>query len=230
MNSKLKSVLVVAAHPDDEVLGCGGTIAKLSKKGFNVNLVFISDGVSSRKMSKKTLIKQIAKRRKACLKASKILGTKKPTFYDLPDNALDTVPLLKIVKLISENIKKHKPSIVYTHTSDDLNIDHHIVNKAVVTACRPLKGSSVKTLLFFEIPSSTEWQITEKKKYFSPNWFEDITKELNKKIRALKAYKEELRSWPHPRSIKGVKSLAEWRGATAGYNAAEGFLLGRKIK
>jgi N-acetylglucosamine malate deacetylase 1 len=229
MKSKNKSLLVVAAHPDDEVLGCGGTIAKFKKKGFTINILFLSDGVSSRKISKKTYIKEIKIRRNACLKACKILGSNKPVFNDLPDNSLDSVPLLKVVKIIEKSINKFKPNIIFTHYFGDLNIDHQIVNKAVVTASRPQNKNPVKTILFFEIPSSTEWQISKKRKQFSPNWFEDISKELNKKIQAINCYKDELRKWPHPRSVKGIKSLANWRGATAGFDAAEAFVLGRKL-
>ena len=223
------SVLVVAAHPDDEVLGCGGTIKKITKMGIKVNIMFLSDGVSSRKMGQKKFKSEISNRRKACIKACKILGAKKPVFYNFPDNALDTVPLLKIVKLIEYNLKKHKPETIYTHYSNDLNIDHSIVNKAVITACRPIKKNSVKTLLFFEVPSSTEWQIASKKNQFFPNWFENIEKELKTKIKALKIYKKEMRQWPHPRSSRGIKALAEWRGATSGCKAAEAFILGRKV-
>ena len=229
MFKKRKSVLVVAAHPDDEVLGCGGTIAKLSKRGFKVNVIFISDGVSSRSMTKKKYLIQLRNRQKSCLRACKILGLTKPIFYNLPDNALDSVPLLNIVKIIEKHISKIKPEIIFTHFYNDLNIDHQIVNKAVITSCRPQRKTSVKTLLFFEIPSSTEWQGSKSKNIFNPNWFEDIDAELNLKIKALKAYKNELRNWPHPRSIKGVKALATWRGASAGFGAAEAFILGRKI-
>ena len=150
-----KKILIVAAHPDDEVLGCGGLIAKLSKKKVKVNILIISDGISSRKISKSEFVKEIKNRRAACKKACKILGAQMPIFYDLPDNQLDSVPLLKIIKIVDNVILKHKPETVLTHSNDDLNIDHQIVNKAVVTACRPQKNSSVKTLLFFEIPSST---------------------------------------------------------------------------
>ena len=223
-----KVALVVAAHPDDEVLGCGGMIAKLSKKNVKVNILIISDGISSRKISKSEFVKEIKNRRAACKKACKILGAQMPIFYDLPDNQLDSVPLLKIIKIVDNVILKHKPETVLTHSNDDLNIDHQIVNKAVVTACRPQKNSSVKTLLFFEIPSSTEWQINRKKDFFAPNWYEDISKTIKFKLKALKAYQVELRKWPHPRSIRGIKALAEWRGATAGYKAAEAFVLGRK--
>ena len=225
---KKKNILVISAHPDDEVLGCGGTIAKLSKKGIKVNVLFISDGVSSRNVDKKQFEKKIKLRRSASKKSCKILGTQPPIFNSFPDNQLDSVPLLSIIKVIEKTIQRYKPNTIFTHYGNDLNIDHKIVCQAVTTACRPQKNNSVKTLLFFEVPSSTEWQISSKKKSFTPNWFEDISKTILQKLKSLKAYKDELRQWPHPRSLKGVKALAQWRGATAGYKAAEAFILGRK--
>lgn len=229
MMKKKKSVLIVAAHPDDEVLGCGGTIAKLSSSGSKINILFLSNGEDSRKTSKSEMKKKILKRKNAAKLASKILGSNKPNFADLSDNQLDSYPLIKIIKIIEKNIKKYKPSIIYTHFKNDLNIDHQIANRAVTTACRPQKNSSVKSLFFFEVPSSTEWRIDTKNKIFNPNWFEDITKTKNKKLLALKAYKSELRKWPHPRSLKGVSALFTWRGASVGVDAAEAFMLGRKI-
>ncbi len=226
---KKKSVLIVAAHPDDEVLGCGGTIAKLSSLGLNINILFLSNGEDSRIASKLEIKKRILKRKNAAKLASKILGSKSPNFADLSDNQLDKYPLIKIIKIIEKNIKKYKPSIIYTHFKNDLNIDHQIVNRAVITACRPQKNSPVKSLFFFEVPSSTEWRIDSKKKIFNPNWFEDISKTKNKKLLALNAYKSELRKWPHPRSIKGVSALFTWRGASVGVDAAEAFMLGRKL-
>ena len=222
-------MLIVAAHPDDEVLGCGGTIAKLSSSGSKINILFLSNGEDSRKTSKSEMKKKILKRKNAAKLASKILGSNKPNFADLSDNQLDSYPLIKIIKIIEKNIKKYKPSIIYTHFKNDLNIDHQIANRAVTTACRPQKNSSVKSLFFFEVPSSTEWRIDTKNKIFNPNWFEDITKTKNKKLLALKAYKSELRKWPHPRSLKGVSALFTWRGASVGVDAAEAFMLGRKI-
>ena len=229
MMKKKKSVLIFAAHPDDEVLGCGGTIAKLSSSGSKINILFLSNGEDSRKTSKSEMKKKILKRKNAAKLASKILGSNKPNFADLSDNQLDSYPLIKIIKIIEKNIKKYKPSIIYTHFKNDLNIDHQIANRAVTTACRPQKNSSVKSLFFFEVPSSTEWRIDTKNKIFNPNWFEDITKTKNKKLLALKAYKSELRKWPHPRSLKGVSALFTWRGASVGVDAAEAFMLGRKI-
>ena len=221
-----KKILVVAAHPDDEVIGCGGTIAKLKKQGNEIHVLFIADGESSRNV--KNLSNLILKRKKSATKASKVLGIKKIYFCDLPDNKLDSLSRLSITKLVEKYLFKIKPHTVLTHFFGDLNIDHQIVSKAVITSCRPQKENSVKKLLFFEIPSSTEWQITNKKSnIFYPNWFEDITKTKNKKIKALKAYQSEMRKWPHPRSIKGINSLMQVRGATAGYKFAEAFVLGR---
>ena len=224
------SVLVIAAHPDDEVLGCGGTIAKLSKKGVKVNILFISNGVDSRNQKKTQTKIKILERKKAAKISSRILGAKKLSFANLSDNQLDKYPLLKIIKIVEKYIRKLKPKTIYTHYENDLNIDHQIVNKAVITATRPQKKSSVKNIFFYEIPSSTEWKIDTKSKIFNPNWFEDISLYKNKKFKALKAYKMELRQWPHPRSLKGIDALCSWRGATVGVEAAEAFMLGRKIK
>jgi len=231
MKKKDNSVLVVAAHPDDEVLGCGGTIYKLTKKGTIVNIIFLSNGVDSRTIKNKKLIKKkIDTRKLNAKKAAKILGANSPIFLDLPDNQLDKFPLLILVKKIEFFIKKLSPKTVYTHWGGDLNIDHQYAHNSVITACRPLKKCSVKNIFFFEIPSSTEWQIPHKKKFFfSPNWFEDISATENKKLRALKVYSSELKKWPHSRSLKGVKILAAWRGASAGVKSAEAFVLGRKI-
>lgn len=230
MKKNKSSVLVVAAHPDDEVLGCGGTIAKLSKEKNTVNVLFISNGEDSRDINKTIIKKKIKKRKNAAELAAKILGVTSNTFMDLLDNKLDTYPLLKIVKIIEKYIKKFKPDIIYTHFNNDLNIDHQIVNQAVLTACRPQKNSSVKNIFFFEVPSSTEWRVDKNSKIFNPNWFEDISLTKNKKIEALKAYRMEMKKWPHPRSEKAIRALYTWRGATVGLDAAEAFMLGRKIK
>ena len=132
-------ILIIAAHADDEVLGCGGTINKFSKMGAKIEVLFIADGVSSRDRRKKSLErKELLERKKSCKLATKILGINKITFLDLPDNQLDTIPLLKIVKKIEKKILSFKPEIIFTHFNNDLNIDHQIVNKATITACRPI--------------------------------------------------------------------------------------------
>ena len=142
---------------------------------------------------------------------------------------MDTVALLDITQAIESLITEHQPDTVFTHHAGDLNIDHRRMHEAVVTACRPQHGHPVKTLLCFEVLSSTEWQLPGSAPAFEPNWFVDISATLNRKMAALDAYAAELRDWPHPRSKQGVEHLAHWRGATVGVDAAEAFILGRKL-
>ncbi len=222
-----RSVLVVAAHPDDEVLGCGGTMRRLSESGVQVDVMFLSDGVSSRGDVVDPV--ELAERRANAVRASLILGAKQPTFHDLPDNQLDTVPLLTVCKMVEVKIAECQPDTIITHFGNDVNVDHRVVSEAVTVACRPQSWSPVKQILFFEVPSSTEWRMNNGVGTFVPNYFVDISAYLDHKLEALNCYASELRDWPHPRSIKAVKNLCEWRGATIGVNAAEGFMLGRNI-
>lgn len=222
----MTSILVVAAHPDDEVLGCGGYIAARVKSGDEVVVTFVSDGVTSR--DENLGIAEIETRRHAARSASQVLGVKDVSFGDFPDNKLDSVPVLEVIKTIESVIRRVQPSIVVTHFGGDLNIDHRIVNQAVVTSCRPTSGQCVKQIMFFEIPSSTEWQVPNEGEAFVPNWFEEISQTLELKVQALKMYEHELREWPHPRSVKAVEHLAHWRGASCGVDAAEAFVLGRR--
>lgn len=224
------SILILAAHPDDEVLGCGGTIAKYVDDGMIVNVAFLADGVLSRKGELADQQQELTSRRDAALKACGILGVKSVSFGDFPDNRMDTFPLLEITQAVEALIAKHLPDQVFTHHAGDVNVDHRRLHEATVTACRPQQGHSVKTLLCFEVPSSTEWQLPGSAPNFAPNWFVDISGTLERKLAALEAYKEELRPWPHPRSRKGVEHLAHWRGATVGVDAAEAFMLGRKLE
>ena len=224
-----KSILVIAAHPDDEVLGCGGTIAKLSDEGGIVNVVFLADGVTSRLGDQKEKHEQLIIRRRAAKKACEILGVESFSFGEFPDNRMDTVALLDITRAVETLIGEYQPEIVLTHHAGDINIDHRRLHEAVVTACRPLHRHPVKTLLCFEVPSSTEWQLPGSAPVFAPNWFVDISETLDRKLRALEAYTIELRNWPHPRSRLGTEHLAHWRGATVGVDAAEAFVLGRQL-
>jgi len=179
----MKNILVVAAHPDDEILGCGGTLFKYSKKT-SINMLFLSDGETSRKI--KNPKKNISKRKKSALKIGKLLGAKNIIFADFPDNQLDKISNLKIVKFIEKYIKKFNPDTILTHHFNDLNLDHKIVSNASITASRPLKQNKIKLILFFEILSSTEWQIGSNKKMFNPNWFEDISEQISVKKKWLK--------------------------------------------
>jgi LmbE family N-acetylglucosaminyl deacetylase len=225
----MKSILILGAHPDDEVLGCGGTIAKLADDGAAIHVAFLADGVFSRAGDQGSRQAELNARQAAARKACAILGVKTVFFGEFPDNRMDSVALLDIVKPIEELIAKYQPSTVFTHHAGDVNIDHQRVHNAVVTACRPQQGHPVETLLCFEVPSSTEWQLPGSAPVFAPNWFVDISDTLDRKLAALDSYAVELRAWPHPRSRQGVEHLARWRGATVGVDAAEAFVLGRQL-
>ncbi len=224
--------LIIAAHPDDEVLGCGGSMAKWSNNGHEVHVLIMAEGATSRDSNRNRENRKddLSELEKSAKEASKVLGIKPIELMDYPDNRMDSVDLLDVVKIIESYIEKIKPDVVVTHHSGDLNIDHQIVNKAVMTACRPQPENTVKRILSFEVPSSTEWQSTTINNSFIPNWFEDISDTLNLKLKALEAYQSEMREWPHARSIKAVEHLAKWRGATVGCEAAEAFMLIREVK
>jgi len=226
--SSLKQVLVVAAHPDDEVLGCGGTIARLVKSGAKVDVVFLTDGVGARICGSSVTRGCDRQLRGECAKrAAAILGIASVTNGEFPDNQLDSVSLLEVVQHIEAAVERLKPGTVFTHFSGDLNVDHQIASRAVSTACRPSSGSSVKNILEFEIPSSTDWRFSTTQNAFKPNIFIDISSEMITRATALRQYEEELRSWPHPRSLEACEHLAGWRGATVGVAAAEAFMLSR---
>jgi LmbE family N-acetylglucosaminyl deacetylase len=132
-----------------------------------------------------------------------------------------------VAQSIEELISRHRPDTVFTHHAGDVNVDHRLTHEAVVVACRPQPDATVRTLLSFEVPSSTEWQPPGSAIAFAPNWFVDVSDTLEIKLAALDAYQAEMRAWPHPRSREGVLHLARWRGATVGVAAAEAFVLGR---
>jgi LmbE family N-acetylglucosaminyl deacetylase len=217
----------VAAHPDDEVLGCGATIARFARDGFPVHVVLLADGETSRGVAASA---RVAGRKDAAERAGRAVGCSSVEVHELPDNRLDTVPLLDIVKLVEVAVSRVRPSIVLTHHGGDTNIDHVIVHNAVNAACRPLPEQTIGELLFFEVPSSTEWRPAHSGTPFVPNYFVDVTTTLNVKLEALRIYQDELRPFPHPRSIDAVEALAKWRGATAGVGAAEAFIIGRRIR
>jgi N-acetylglucosamine malate deacetylase 1 len=220
---KNKKVLVIAAHPDDEVLGCGGTINKLSKEKFNIKSIFFADGESSRNLNEKNSSK-ILKRKNNAKKAARILGYNKLDFYNFPDNRLYSVDFLKITQIIEKEISKFQPEIIFTHFENDLNLDHSILSKATTTACRPAKYRFLKKLLYFHVLSSTEWNFGKQEK-FNPNYFVDISKNINLKLKAMKCYHSEIKK-NHPRSIKGIEAFAKYNGSIIGVNYAEPFVVG----
>ena len=230
VNAVTGSALIIAAHPDDEALGCGGTIARWAERGVDIHLAFLADGVGARGEVHDTEQGALSDRRDAAYRAGKIMGAASVHCDDLPDNRLDSVLLLGITQRVEALIEQYQPDTVLTHHAGDLNIDHRRVHQAVMTACRPQPGHPVRTILCFEVPSSTEWQVPGGGEPFVPNWFEDITETLPQKLKALEAYAMEMRDWPHTRSIEAVEHLARWRGATAGVEAAEAFMVARCIR
>lgn len=219
---------MVAAHPDDEVLGCGGTIARHAKGGDEVYILILGEGVTSRGVEAEEMRGKIEELRRNARGAAAILGAKKIFTFDFPDNRFDTAPLLDIIKTIEKVKKEVDPEMVYTHHAWDLNIDHQVTFKSTLTAFRPLKGERVRKILSFEVPSSTEW-VAPGAGNFIPNLFVDISKTLNKKIEALKAYKGEIREYPHPRSPKALKTIAERWGSSVGLRYAEAFVVVREV-
>jgi len=226
-----KSVLVIAAHPDDEVLGCGGSIAWHADAGDHVQVLIVAEGATSRQQQRDRgqVDREFSDLARAAQKAGEILGAKGVELLDLPDNRLDSIDRLDLVKLIEAKIEHHQPKIVYTHHAGDVNIDHRRLHEAVVTACRPTPSHPVMRLLSFEVASSTEWQPPGSAPAFQPNWFVDISAQWDRKRLALEAYASEMRPWPHARSIQALEHLARLRGAQVGVEAAEAFCLLRQL-
>lgn len=225
----MAKILIVAAHPDDEILGCGGTIAKRIKEGDKVYTLILGEGITSRDKvrNEKKRENELKQLKKIAHKANKTIGVEEIFTYDIPDNRFDTMALLDIVKIIEKIKNKIKPDLVYTHHRNDLNIDHRITYNAVLTACRPIKKETVKEIYSFEVPSSTEWNFPYS---FNPNLFIDINKTINKKIKALKFYDGELKKFPHPRSKEAIKIIAKRWGSLSALNYAEAFEIIRIIK
>ena len=227
----VNQVLVVAAHPDDEVLGCGGAIARHVDSGDQVQVLIVAEGSTSRQQQRDRaqVVDELSALAKAAQVAGSILGAAGVELLDLPDNRLDSLDRLDLIKCIEERIDRHKPQVVYVHHVGDVNVDHCRLHQAVVTACRPTPGHVVRRLLSFEVASSTEWQPPGSAPAFQPNWFVDISDQWERKREALVAYSSEMRSSPHARSLEALEHLARWRGAQVGVEAAEAFCLLRQL-
>ena len=222
--------LVVAAHPDDEVLGCGATIARLVREGHQVFIGILGEGITSRYAPGEAERGLLDALHEDSRKVAQLLGATDLFAYDLPDNRFDTVPLLDVVKIVEQLLGTVKPDVVYTHHAGDLNIDHVVVNRAVLTAARPISRSDVREILTFEVPSSSEWSFGKLNSPFQPNVFVDITDTLSLKLRAMEIYESEARAFPHPRSPRALTALAETRGSAVGLPAAEAFEIVRSIR
>lgn len=215
-------ILIIAPHPDDEVLGCGGTIAKYGKKGDEVHLCIVTKAYTP-DWSEEFL----KKREEEIAQVVKLLGIKKTYFLDFPTVRLDTIPQQELMRSILKIIETVKPNTVYVPHWGDPVVDHRLVFEAASVATRPRPGSTVKKLLSYEILSETEWGKGFKE--FIPDIYEDITLEIKVKMEAMKAYRSELKEFPHPRSLEAIETLAKKRGSEAGLKFAEAFMLIREI-
>lgn len=226
----MKTVLVVAAHPDDEILGVGGTAARHVAEGDLVYALILGEGQTSRGEHREDVSRNtVAALHENTMESAKKVGYSEVFFADFPDNRFDKVDLLDIVKTVEKHIAKIKPQIVYTHYSGDLNIDHQYTARAVLTATRPIGAYSVEEIYAFETLSSSEWNFDHSAHaVFSPDVYVDITNYYDKKEQAMQCYVSELCEFPHPRSLMGMEALSKVRGMTVGMERAEAFMLVRK--
>lgn len=226
----MNTILVVAAHPDDEVLGCGGTIAKFCKSAA-VHILILGEGCTSRYDSPSEASKvELERIGKAARSAAKVLGAQSITLESFPDNQFDEPPLLSIVKCVEKVLGEIRPDVVYTHHPSDLNIDHKITFQAVLTATRPLPNCSVKELYTFETPSATEWSFHQNHPVFKPNVFIDVSQSIESKLKAMELYDTETRAFPHPRSLEALKVICRRWGTVVSREYVEAFELVRWVR
>jgi len=222
--------LIVVAHPDDEVLGCGATAARLVREGHDVGIAILAEGITSRSATRDMASRpEVAALREHAHRAANILGAKELSLHGLPDNRLDTVPLLEVVKIVEQLVERLAPDRIYTHHGGDLNMDHVVVSRAVLIATRPMQGCTVKELYQFEVPSSTEWAFQQYEPSFRPNVFMNVSETLAAKVEAMACYESESRAFPHPRSADALRAIAKRWGTVVGCDAAEAFQLVRAV-
>lgn len=221
-----KTILAIAAHSDDEALGCAGTLARHSAQRDNVHIIFMTNGVGARQSVNPD---DEVKRNSSAENAAKLLKARSVSYLSFPDNAMDSVSLLSITQELETLISRIQPEVIYTHHHGDLNIDHRLTQQAVLTACRPLPESSIKEIYAFEVLSSTEWQ-QPGVNAFTPDVFVDISEHIKDKMNVIEQYSDEMRESPHSRSKENVKALALYRGHCSGVQYAEAFKLIRLIR
>lgn len=221
----MKKILIIVSHPDDEILGCGGTIYKHVSKKDKVYVYFTHEGSSGRftDLNNPKILIEIKKRKDIAKNLAKKFKYKIIGFADNQNLYPNQVDVLKNVKKIIEIINLIKPDIVYTHFNNDMHADHNLTHDMVITACRPA-NFFIKEIYLMEIPSSTNWKHDN---IFSPNLFININ--INQKLKQMKYYKSEFRKDPHPTSINNIKALAMYRGSQVGFNFAESFMVYKKI-
>lgn len=226
MSINFKKALIIASHPDDDILGCGGLISKF-KEHVEFKVIFIAEGSTCRfdDCDDPEAKKEVSKRNGFAISALNFLGVSNYFFYNLPCGKLDQIPQLTINKIIEKEIKDFKPDAVFTHSNSDSNKDHHKVYDSTIIATRP--GCGVDFVFSYEVLSSTEWGFG---KTFSPNVFFSLNKNnLKDKWKALQFYESEIKEYPYPRSEEGINTLAKYRGLQSGNAYAEAFTLVRGI-
>lgn len=229
MNPIISRILVVVAHPDDEVIGCGGTLARLLQENKDIFVFILGNGsfrYSLNNIEINKLKKEDAIRKEQCQDSMKILGVKNYKIGTFVAGKFNQEPIVDVGKRIEEIINEFQPDTIFTHSNIDINTDHLITHQAVIQATRPNVLNKIENVLSFELPSSTEWRFTNT---FSPNVFINIEQTINIKIRAMNAYYTEIREYPFPRSDLGIRTLAGYRGMQSGLNYAEAFCLIRGI-
>lgn len=217
-------VLVLAAHPDDEVLGCGGTVARLAAEGHTVNTVIFCENSTVRYgdgMARK--IEDMA------LNCARVLGVEEPVLLGMPDQKLDTYSALEMAQVVEGVINDFQPEMVFTHHGGDINEDHQVLFEATMVATRPLPNRTVRTVLTYETISSTEWGVSNYHSSFKPNVFYNISDTLGRKLEAFGVYTSEVRPFPHPRSLEAIEVRAKDWGSRVGLPAAEPFQLIRTL-
>lgn len=228
-----KKILVVVAHPDDEILGLGATMNKLiTEFTVEVNVVILGEGITSRSNNRDASLwaDELKVHNENIKKAQESIGYHSVVTYNFPDNRFDSVDLLDIVKAIEKEKQTFQPDVIFTHHGGDVNIDHQRTFEAVITACRPMKGESVKTIITFETPSGTEWRSPSDPRHFLPNLFYSVGRvNLEAKIKAMESYEFERREFPHPRSPEALTILAQRWGIVVGNDLCEAFCLVRNI-
>jgi len=223
-------ILIVVAHPDDEVLGCGGTIARLASEGHDVRILILASGLTSRTtFDKSRTVELLRIHEERARKAGELLGAKEVTLTGLPDQRMDSIPIIEVTQIIEREIHRTTPETILTHHGGDLNLDHVITFRAVLTATRPPSSSAVKRLLSFEVPSSTEWAFHKFSPPFHPQIFYNIAPWLDLKIQAMNTYESEVRAFPHPRSAEALRAIAARWGTVTGLPAVEAFEMVREV-
>lgn len=225
-----RRVLTIAAHPDDEILGCGATMAAHAARGDSVSILILGEGLTSRAPTRDAADRAgIPGLQRDAHRAAAAIGVSDVTLLDFPDNRFDSVALLDVVKAVEQARDRVRPDVVYVHHWGDLNIDHRVTFDAVMAAFRPLPEAGPVAVYAYEVPSATGWAGPSPAMTFIPSHYVSIGAALDRKIEAMEHYESERRTWPHPRAPDALRAWARYRGTQVGVDAAEAFVTVRTV-